>query len=170
MQQLENIKNSYTGTLIKIIEKILEESVGTQTEKVQLFIEVLHQLFTDTRAIEGYRVRNFYLNGNELDLLQNVSKEDWDEKVYDNECDSVPISFFDLEASKNTFLKVLGSEFLTYQPTEYNEDLKNHLLSSFNNVFNGNNFYSVRFGLDYLEYQETDSDEVIFYKPIVLFE
>lgn len=140
------------------IDKIIENDLKSPPQMALDVIDALHEMFTTQESSNGFAVKNTWDNGDDADILKDVTKEYWDAVIYDDMLRSGNnISFFDLENSRKSFMIILGACILTNIP----EDLiaaRLHIKRQIAATFNGMNFYNKGFRLTYIDYNFIDGE------------
>lgn len=135
---------------LDLLDKAMASDLCGPQQLVLNALDSLYELFVDIETDGGFKVSNNFYNGNEIDLFHEVTKEYWNSVIFDEDLRSGNnISFFDIEDSRKTFLVVLGSEVLTNVPNDV-EEVRKHIKQRVANVFNGNNFFNVKFSLTFI--------------------
>lgn len=148
------LKNIYSRDKAMVFLRFLDENMSSDIRGPQQIVldvlDALHTLFVEIKGDSGFKVSNNPYNGNEVDLFHEVTKNYWDAILFDEDLRSGNnISFFDIDDSRKTFLVVLGTQLLTNVPDDV-EEVRKHVKQQVANVFNGKNFFNVKFTLTFI--------------------
>ena len=145
----------FAEKFFSLLDKSMKSDLAGPQQLVLLAMDALYEMFTTTEASAGWAVRNIPENGGDVDLFNGTPKELWDAVLYDNT--HTTISFFDTEASRETFLVVLASQVLANVPSTP-EEARLHVKRQVVSLFNGMNQYHLRFELVYIDYNMVEGE------------
>lgn len=122
-------------------------------------IDKIYDLVSNVDTGVGYVVSNSPENGIvSTDLFNGCSYEEYAGVINDvYKYTSADVSFFDIESSRKTFLFILGQQVLSNLPNTWPEAVL-HVKRNVASLFNGFNFYKVRFELVYLDHNLMDEE------------
>lgn len=141
------------------IDKVMNRPFQHINALVFHTLDRIYNLVSNDEVSVGYCVYNAPENGlAETDLFLQCSLEDYRAAVDDaTNFTGSDISFFNIEASRKTFLSLLAQQVTTNIPTTLPEAIR-HVKMQVASLFNGFNFYQVRFELVYIDTSLFDED------------
>lgn len=151
--QVDKSPEYRTEGALNLINELKEASnqATAYTEVAPKVLDCLYEKLAEINQDVSFYVRCNSNDGYDKDFLDGMSKEDWDEKVWNGNRDFTNMHSITYNAAQELFCELLGNQVLSNIPHDL-EQAKRHVLINVFSVFNGANFLHRRFELIYINY------------------